>query len=131
MALVATRAPRLGNLVKAEQLVEHGFCREAVTVNITGGATLSVGSVMGKVTADGKYLQSDAAAIDGSEVAAAVCLENKTIADGVDTEIAVMVRGSAILARDALVYDVAHDAGQKTTVESELEALGILVRTQV
>ena len=131
MATIATRAPRLGNLVKAEQLVEHGYCREAVTVNITAGAALSVGSVLGKITASGKYTTSDPAAVDGSEVAAAICLENVTVAAATDTTVTVLIRGAAIVGRDAIVYDVAHDATEAATAEAELEALGILVRTQV
>ena len=131
MATIATRAPRLGNLVKAEQLVEHGYCRELVTVNITAGGDVTVGSVLGKVTADGKYTYSDPAAVDGTEVAAAICLENKTIAAATDTPVTVLIRGAAIVGRDAIVYDVAHDATEAATAEAELEALGILVRTQV
>jgi hypothetical protein len=131
MPSIATRAPRVGNLVKAEQLLEHGYCREGVTVNVASETTLSVGSVLGKVTSSGKYVTSDPDAVDGSEVAAAICLENKTVAATTDTEVAVLIRGAAIVGRDALVYDVDHDATEAGVAEAELEALGILVRTQI
>ena len=131
MSLVATRAPRLGNLVKYEEAAQHGFTREAVTVNTAAAQDLKIGSVLGKITANGKYTISDPAAIDGSEVAAAVVLENISTAIATDITVTVMVRGSAILGRDALVFDVAHSAGEIATVEAELAALNILVRTQV
>lgn len=131
MAKIGTRGPRVGNLVKAETLVEHGYCREPITVNVASETALSVGSVLGKVTATGKYVPHDPDAVDGSEVVAAISLENITVAATTDTEVAGLVRGQAIVGRDALVYDVAHDAAQKTAAEAELEALGILVRTQV
>lgn len=131
MAFVGSRAPRLGNLVKAETMIEHGFCREAVTVNVASATDLSVGSVLGKVTATGKYVPRDPAGVDGSEVAAAVVIENKSVAATTDTDVAVIVRGPAIVAKDALVFDVAHDAAQTATAISEIEALGVVVRTQV
>lgn len=131
MALVATRKPKIGNLVKHEYAREYGYCREVVVSNITAGADLSVGSVLGKITATGKYVPRDPAAVDGSEVAAAVVVENKTIPAATDTDIAVIVRGPSILADGALVFDVAHDAAQKAAAIAEIESLGVVVRTQV
>jgi hypothetical protein len=121
----------LGNLVKHEYAREHGFCREVVTVNVAADTELSVGSVLGKVTATGKYTVSDAAAVDGSEVAAAIVVENKSVAATTDTEVAVIVRGPAIIAKQALVFDVAHDAGQIATAVAEIQSLGVVVREQV
>lgn len=124
MALIATRKPILGNLLKTEYAREHGFCRETVTVNVTGGADLSVGSVL--AVDAGKYAPKGTA-----DVAAAIVLENKTVADGVDTSVSVLVRGPAIVAKQALVFDVAHNAGQTASAIAEIEALGIVVREQV
>jgi hypothetical protein len=131
MALVATRKPLLGNLLKHEYARDHGFCREVVTVNIGSDTDLSVGSVLGKVTATGKYTVSDPTAVDGSEVVAAIVVENKSVTASTDTSVAVLVRGPAIVAKQALVFDVAHDAGQTATAISEIESLGIVVREQV
>lgn len=131
MALISTRKPLLGNVVKHEYAREHGFCREVVTVNIADATELSNGSVLGKVTATGKYTVSDPAAVDGSEVAAAIVVENKSVAAATDTEVAVMVRGPAIVTQSGLVFDVAHDAGQIATAVGEIESLGIVVRTAV
>ncbi len=131
MSLVSTRKPKVGNLVKHEYEPAHGFCREVATVNVAADTEVSVGSVLGKVTASGKYVPRDPDASDGSEVAAGVAVENKTITAATDTTLAVMVRGNSILAKGALVFDVTHDAGEQATAISEIEALGILVRTSV
>lgn len=131
MALVATRAPRLGNLVKAEYMQEHGFCREIVTVNFATETNVVLGSVLGKVTATGKFGYRDPAGTDGTEIASAVAIENKLIPAATNTDIAVFVRGPLILGRDALVWGIAHDATQKASAEAELEALDMIVRTQV
>lgn len=134
MALIATRKPLLGNLVKHEYAREHGFCREVVTVNVAAATELSVGSVLGKVTATGKYVPVNAAAVvgqEGAEVAAAIVVENKSVAATTDTEVAVIVRGPAIIAKQALVFDVAHNAGQIATAVAEIQSLGVVVREQV
>lgn len=134
MALISTRKPLLGNLVKHEYAREHGFCREVVTVNVAADTELSVGSVLGKVTATGKYVPVNAAAVvgqEGAEVAAAIVVENKSVAATTDTDVAVLVRGPAIVAEGGLVFDVAHTAVQIATAVGELESLGIVVRKQV
>lgn len=131
MALVAQTKPKLGNLVKHEYLPSQGYCREVYTANFAAEADVTIGSLLGKVTATGKYVLVDPTAVDGSEVVAAVCLENKTIAATTDTDVVVLVRGNAIIADNAIVYDNAFDAGQKATAVSEIESLGIVVRQQV
>lgn len=131
MAQLGTSKPRLSNLIKYEEATEHGYCREMETVRITAGADLVVGSVLGVVTATGKYTLRDPAAIDGSEVAAAISTQNITVAAATDTPVALLVNGAAIVGREALNYGVAHTAPQKATAESELAALGIKVRAQV
>lgn len=124
MSLIATRKPLLGNLVKTEYAREHGFCREIVNVKVAGGVELSVGSVL--AVDAGVYAPKGT-----SDVAAAIVLENKTVGDDVDTPVAVLVRGPAIVAKQALVFDVAHNAGQVNTAIAEIESLGIVVREQV
>jgi hypothetical protein len=131
MALVAQRKPLISNLLKHEYGSDHGFCRETVTANIRAGADLSVGSVLGKVTATGKYTLHNPVATDGSEVAAAVVLANTTVAAATDTDVSVIVRGPSVLRKQSLVWDNAQDAGQQATAIAEIEALGIVVREGV
>lgn len=131
MALVATRKPLLGNLVKHEYLTSHGFCREALTLNLATAADIEIGTVLAKVTATGKWVPRDPAGIDGSEVAAAVVVENKSVAATTDTDIAAIVRGPAILADGALKFPVTHTEQQKLDAIAEIQALGIVVGPQV
>lgn len=129
MPQIGSRKPRLGNLLKMETAVEHGYCRETGTVEFGSETELSVGSVVAKVA--GNYVPRNPTGNDGSEVAAGVVMENKTIPANTETEITVLVRGPSIVAREALVFDVAHNDAQKAAAEAELQAAGILARTQV
>ena len=124
MTVIATEKARLSNLVKYEEGGQNYFSRDEVTV--LSGETVNIGSVLGKVTASGKYVLSDADAVDGSEVAVAVCLQNQgTVA--ADTATIVLVR-EAIVGREALVYDANNDAAEILIAEGELANVGISVR---
>lgn len=131
MSLVATRKPLLGNVVKLEYAREHGFCREVVEVLVDSDTDLSIGSVLGKVTSTGQYAPRDPDATDGSEVAAAIVVENKSVTASTATDVAVIVRGPAIVAADGLVYDVTHTTTQIEEAVAEIESLGVVVREQV
>lgn len=128
MPLIATETMRYSHLVKQELWAEKGFNRDVVTANEGAAATYAVGTVLGKVTATGKYKICTAAATDGSEVAAAVVLEDKAVAATTDTKVLVMLRGPAIISKAALVLaaDINLDA-EKAAVYAALEAKGILV----
>ena len=131
MPIIATDTPRFSNLVKHEYEPTTGFCRESVTVNEATAATYAVGTVLGKVTATGKYKVSKAGATDGSEAVAALVLEDKTVAATTDTKVLVMVRGQAIVSKAALIFDATYDAAAKTTAYAVLEGKGILVNETI
>ena len=128
MSVLATDTLRLSNLVKKEQFTEVGYCREVVTVNEAAAKTYAVGTVLGKVTADGKYKIAVQTAVDGSAVAAAIVLEDKAVAATTDTKLVVMVRGPASISAGALVLDATYDlAAEKAVVYAAFEAAGIQV----
>lgn len=129
--VIFTQAKRISDLVKMEDHMQHGWVREEGVVNVASETALTIGSVMGKVTATGKYVPRDHAAADGSQVAAAVVIENITVPATTDTNVLLMVNGDAIVAEQSLVFDVAHDAGQKAAAIAELKALGIKTKTQL
>jgi hypothetical protein len=132
MSLVSTDTKRLSNLLKAELWAEHGYCREVVTVNEAAAKTYAVGTVLGKVTADGKYKICVQTAVDGSQAAAAVVLEDKAIAATTDTKLVVLVKGPASINKGGLVLDASHDTqGEKDAIYAALEAKGIQCLTQV
>ena len=132
MPIIATDTPRLSNLVKHEYEPSLGFCRAAVTVNEAAATTYQVGTVLGKVTATGKYVVAKETAVDGSKVPAAVVIEDKSVAATTDTKVLTIVRGNAILSKGALILDATYnDATKKQAVYDALEAKNILVNETV
>ena len=131
MTLIATEAKRLSNVVKQELFPETGYCRLAVTYNGTA-ATLVPGTVLGKVTADGKYKIAVQTATDGSEVADAIVMVEQTVAATTDTKVLCLVKGPAIVSKDGLILDASYNLdAEKAAVYAALEAKGILCNDAV
>lgn len=131
MPLIATEAKRLSNVVKQELFPEAGYCRVAVTYNGTAAA-LVPGTVLGKVTADGKYKIAVQTATDGSQVADAIVMVEQTVAATTDTKVLCLVRGPAIVSKDGLVLDATFNLdAEKAAAYAALEAKGILCNDAV
>lgn len=127
MAVIATDKTRLSHVLKAELYPELAYCRTVVTVNDTA-QTLELGTVLGKVTANGKYKVAVETAVDGSKVGAGIVIDAKTIANGVDTSVLVLTRGPATVSKAGLVIAASYDNGTKLGVlYADLEAKGIQV----
>lgn len=132
MPLIATDTLRYSHLVKHEYEPSLGFCREMVTVNETAAKTYAVGTVLGKITASGKYVIAKETAVDGSKVPAALVVEDKAVAATTDTKVLVLVRGQAIVSKKALKLDTTYDTDPKKQVAYDaIKALGILVNETV
>ncbi len=114
--IIATDTKRLSNMLKAEFWAELGYCREVVTVNESAAKTYVVGTVLGKVTASGKYKIAVETAVDGSKVGAAIVLADATIAATTDTKLVVLVKGPASVSKGALVLDSTYDNDTKKNV---------------
>lgn len=139
MAIFATDSSRLSTVVKFELVPNQGYCRDLVTVNEAAALTYKVGTVLGKITATGKYIRCEASAADGSQVAAAVYIGDVNgnagdlaVAATTDTKVLVLTRGPAIVAASALVAGASVTAGAlTTTMYNQLKALGIIPETAV
>lgn len=132
MPTISTDLFRKSNLVKQELFPEQGYNYDVVTVNEAAIKTYAVGTVLGKVTASGKYKICVQTAVDGSQTAAAVVVADYSIAATTDTKVLAMVRGPAIVSKDALVLDASHDLqAEKDAIYASLTALGILVAPTV
>lgn len=120
-------APTLGDLLKYE--LNASFCRETVTLK--AGTNYALGSVLGKITASGKYRLSPAAVVagdEGAETAVAVLIA-AVDATAADKSGLVVARGPAIVSKDALVFDASvNDAAKKATKRGQLAAAGIVPR---
>ena len=90
MAIVTsvTYPVKYSDVVKFEQLPEFAWCRDRVVALEGTAKTYAIGTVLGKITASGKYKIQDASSVDGSEVAAVVVAEDKAIPATTDTCIA-------------------------------------------
>ena len=127
MALISQETHRYSNLVKEELWHEKGYCTKQVIVN-DAAATLALGTVLGLVTATGKYKVAVETAVDGSKAAAAIVVEAITIPATTDTKVLVMYRGPAEVSKSALILGATYDNDTKKGVAyAELEAKGIQV----
>ncbi|MDI3470365.1 MAG: Phage head, head-DNA stabilization protein D [Pseudolabrys sp.] len=122
-----TMAPTLGDLLKYE--LNGNYSRETVTLK--SGTDYALGSVLGKITASGKYRLSPAAQIvgdEGAETAVAILIE-AVDATAADKTALVIARGPAIVSKAALVFDASVDqASEKDTKHAQLSAAGIVPR---
>ena len=123
---VITEGLNLGDLLKYE--APNLYSRDQVTVG--AGQNLPLGTVLGIVTASGKYKQIDPSAEDGTQVAAGVLLQgcDATLAD---RDNGLVVARHAIVSDHALQWPEAITAAEKASAIAQLKALGVLVRQGV
>lgn len=125
--LIATEKYRYSNLVKEELWHEKGYCTKQVIVN-DAAQTLALGTVLGLVTATGKYKVAVETAVDGSKDFAGTVVEAITIPATTDTKVLVMYRGPAEVSKSALVLGATYDNDtKKGVVYAAMEAKGIQV----
>lgn len=131
MPLTATENLRYSHTVKQELWPEQAYNRAVVTYNGTAGA-FKIGSVMGKVTSGGKYKFAVQSAVDGSQTADAILLEDITLPLNTDTKILVLIKGPAVINKAGLILDATYDLqAEKDVVYASLEAKGIQVNDGV
>ncbi|CAD7036451.1 head decoration protein [Pseudorhizobium halotolerans] len=104
------------------------FSREEVIV-ASGSGVVQTGTVLGKITASGKYKPVTVAAVDGSQNAAGILLHtvDATSADAA----AVIIARDAIVVHQGLKYGADVDtSGERAAITAALGALNppILVR---
>ena len=100
------------------------YTRETITV---ASGTLTPGTVLGKITASGKYAAYDPNATDGTETAVAV-LWGKADASAGDAPAVAVVRGPAIVNRFDLVFAGTPSDPEIDAAHAALRDAGILVR---
>jgi len=100
-----------------------------VTVTVPADTTYAGGTILGKITATGKFVRHAAGAGDGSENEAGVLYETltNTTGSGVDNASTLFIRLSEV-AESELTYEVGADGAQITASNLALKALGIIVR---
>jgi len=108
MAVIAQGSQSKSNVVKWTAHEGQNFHEDKVVIN-DAAATIKAGTVLGKVTATGKYKVCKQAATDGSQNAAAVLTGNLlgefvdvTVPLNTDTRALALTRGPAILANSTV-----------------------------
>ena len=137
MAKLDTRTTRLGAVLQFEERPEYGYCRKVVTVNEETAKNYVVGTVLGKVTADGKYKVLEATAVDGSKDFGGIYTGSpdghdvQAIPASTDVEVVILYRGPAGVGDGYLVFGESVDtAGEKEAVYAQMDAVGIAVLNQ-
>lgn len=103
--------------------------RDEVTVTVPANTTFAAGTILGKLTASGKFVRHNAGLATGAEDETAVLgfkLVNGT-GSAVDYSATVVARDSEVNGSD-LTYEAGADGAQITTSNAALAALGIIVR---
>ncbi len=104
---------------------EDDYSVETVTV-ASGAGKLSAGTVLGVVTASGKYAVYANGASDGTQAAKAVLYDNVD-ATSADVSAVVVVRLAEVNAAE-LVWDASNSGSDITAGLADLKALGIVAR---
>ena len=127
MPIVETKPKTMSNVVKREQWADAGFCRETVIFSDAAEQTLVVGTVLGKITATGKYVIALGAASDGSEVPAGIFIGAGTgiepvltVPAATETNVLVINQGPAIIGDDQLTL------GAGITIQAVADAFKLL-----
>lgn len=120
--------------------VAVAFSNQIAFTLADGAADFVVGdSWTVEVVGDYKYKKVEATATDGSNIARAIYISandgsfgTSTIAATTDTSVIALVRGAAIVGKETLTYGASIDTtAEKTKMYSELEAIGIICRSQI
>lgn len=117
-----TEGKRTGEFIASE--ANGSRSRDVGT--LISGQNLEAGTVLGTITASGKFTQFNQDAVDGSEAASAVLFDNVD-ASTADTEAVVIARDAEVNGNDIIWPSDILEAEQ-TAAEAELKALDILVR---
>jgi Bacteriophage lambda head decoration protein D len=116
-----TMKPRAGDFILSEA---NGTRSRENGILDTGD--LQAGTVLGRITASGKYVQFAPAATNGSENAAGLLYDNSN-ATAADQAIVVIARDAEIKA-DYIVWPAGISTEDKTAAIVELNALGVFIR---
>lgn len=114
----------VGDLLKYE--AESDYSREVVTI-ASGAGDLKLGTVLGRLTANGEYTPATAGGSNGAQTAIAVLLQDVD-ASAAAAE-AVVLRRHATVSAGALIFDASiNTAADRAAAKAQLDAVGIVAR---
>lgn len=122
-----TEPRALSDLIKTE--FGAGYCRDTGTI-VSGSGVVTLGRVLAKITAFGKWTSYDPTADTGAEIAKAVLLTGRLDATSADVKEAVLLTRGPV---EIIAQELNWGAGVTTQAHKDnaiaaLTALGIVVR---
>lgn len=132
MQTILTEGKRPGSFIMAEQAGAGAMSRETITIKggVGGAGIVEPGTVLGKITASGKYIPSPAAEVvgsEGAEVAVAINIYGVDATDA-DVKVAAIVRLATVNGNE-LTYDASRNLdAEKLAARVDLAAENIIVR---
>lgn len=108
-----------------DSLIAGDFPRVTKTVTILSGQVIARGTLLGQITAGGKFIKSLSAAVDGSQTPAAI-LADDVDASGGDVTAGVYFSGEFNAA--AIVFGASHTA---SSVDAGLRQRSIFLKTGI
>ncbi len=127
----------MGAAVNFETLRSFCYLGETAALNIvnqeiivaSGAGVLKPGTVLGKITASGKYVLHDVALANGAETAAAI-LGHAVDATAADVITVATVNGPATIFGNYLTFKAGISAPNKLLAETALRAKGLKILPQ-
>lgn len=101
--------------------------RDTITI-VAGSGVVKPGTVLGKVTASGKYAPSAATGSDGAQTGVAINIYGVD-ATSVDVKVAAFTRDAEVNGNCLFYAASVDDDAKKAAKASQLAAVGIIVRT--
>lgn len=118
------------NNTTAHYLVSEakGMYRSRDEVTVTGNVTAAIdaGTILGKVTASGKYVPLTLSGTTGAETVAGILFEGVPVGVA-DHQRTITARDSEVKEAQ-LIYPAGANTAQKTAINTALRALGIIPR---
>ena len=102
--------------------------RDVVTI-VSGAGVVLAGTVLGKITASGKYTPSPDTGADGSQVAKAVLYRTVDATSADVTGAVIVSRHAEVSAGDLTYHSSVSDATKRAAKATQLAAVSIVVRT--
>ena len=100
--------------------------RETITI-ASGAGVIAAGTVLGKVTASGKYVASSVGASDGSEVPSAINIHGAD-ATAADATVSAIVRDAEVNGKYLTWHADRDQPAEKAAANAALAILGVIVR---
>lgn len=124
---ILTEGSRTADFLLSEE--RNYRSRDEVTVTVPANTTLDAGTVLGKITASGKFVRHNAGAANGSETEAGILFEPlvNTTGSAVDDRVTIISR-DAVVSGWELTYEDGADNAQTDASNAALVSLGIVVR---